>query len=125
MKKCYNNKDGLCEGKVEPYSMFNDQIVILLCSFHYKKIANSRFANIEFVSYDGKFPNKCSGSLIIKVNGKEIKFVYGALSPPDYYDGSDRWKVDEWPKDFPEVLKEDVIKIINKNISGGHCGGCT
>lgn len=27
---------------------------------------------VEFVSYNGKFPNLCSGTLIIRVNGEEF-----------------------------------------------------
>ena len=30
--------------------------------------------NIEFVSYDGEFPNLCSGVLILKIDGEEIQF---------------------------------------------------
>ncbi len=31
---------------------------------------------VEFVSYDGKWPNLCSGVLTLKINGKEEKFGF-------------------------------------------------
>jgi hypothetical protein len=30
--------------------------------------------NIEFVSYNGKYPNLCSGKLTVKIDGKEVSF---------------------------------------------------
>lgn len=29
---------------------------------------------VKFISYDGKFPNLCSGVLILEIDGKEYKF---------------------------------------------------
>ena len=31
-------------------------------------------ANIEFVSYNGAYPNLCSGKLTVKIDGKEVSF---------------------------------------------------
>ena len=33
---------------------------------------------IEFVSYNGKWPNLCRGVLIVKINGKEVKFGHNS-----------------------------------------------
>jgi hypothetical protein len=36
--------------------------------------------NIEFVSYDGAYPNLCSGKLTVKIDGKEVSFGYATKS---------------------------------------------
>lgn len=30
--------------------------------------------NIEFISYNGAYPNLCNGKLIVKIDGKEVSF---------------------------------------------------
>jgi hypothetical protein len=30
--------------------------------------------NIEFVSYNGAYPNLCRGKLVVKIDGKEVSF---------------------------------------------------
>lgn len=34
---------------------------------------------VEFISYDGAFPNLCSGTLVLKINGKRREFPSGCL----------------------------------------------
>lgn len=30
--------------------------------------------NIKFISYNGEYPNLCSGKLVVKIDGKEVSF---------------------------------------------------
>ena len=32
--------------------------------------------NIKFVSYDGAYPNLCSGRLVVEIDGKEVSFGF-------------------------------------------------
>lgn len=36
---------------------------------------------IEFVSYDGKYPNLCSGQLVLKINGQvRVGILFGYIN---------------------------------------------
>lgn len=37
---------------------------------------------------------------------------------------SGEWEISEWPKGFPESLKDAVLKAVNFEIPHGCCGGC-
>lgn len=91
---------------------------------------------IEFVSYDGGYPNLCRGTLIIKYNRKEYK-IKGCLSSGgsiernvdwDMWATQGKWEVD--PDYLPKELKKSVSifkeieRIVNENIEHGCCGGC-
>lgn len=85
------------------------------------------------VRYDGKYPALCMGDLVIVVDGKEWKFPNNCLSSGgsagvdseyDEYCYYGDWSIDEYPKGFPEELKEAVIQAINKQILKGCCGRC-
>lgn len=85
------------------------------------------------VFYDGRYPNLCSGSLRVEIDGKEWVFPENCLiSGGDVsFDGDwneevseGDWEISEWPKDFPEDLKVSVLSEVNKNIPYGCCGGC-
>ena len=99
---------------------------------------------IEFISYDGKYPNLCSGTLKLKIDGKEHTFLYCLSSGgTDYSDEDWNWTVErgEWtfdPKfsiidhgkskseDFnftPEEI-ELINNLVNQNVEQGCCGGC-
>lgn len=86
---------------------------------------------IEFVSYDGKYPNLCSGTLILKINGKERIFPEYCLHSNGcaYIDvgGNDHVSKRPWSVDIPEDLKEYTVEIeecVNENVGWGCCGGC-
>ena len=97
--------------------------------------------DISFISYDGVYPNLCSGVLVLKVNGEERKFGYSeGMSKPFWcsggrgyfsFDWSEAhiyqgdWTVDEYelPDDLRPYAKE-IVDIINENIEHGCCGGC-
>lgn len=95
---------------------------------------SSEIRNIEFVSYDGKFPCLCGGKLTLKVNGDEQTFEYCLCSGGTCFcslDGeNDIVTEGDW------TLKEDkfsgfsdeeirvITKLVNDNVPHGCCGGC-
>ena len=85
---------------------------------------------IEFVSYDGAFPNLCSGELVLRIDEKERRLcralesggVCGFTGHWDEYVTEGPWSVN-----LPEDLlgyKEEIEKVVNENIRWGCCGGC-
>lgn len=96
---------------------------------------------VEFVSYDGSYPNLCGGLLILKVNGKEYQFhpykrCQDAQIHREFWQSGGGFDLDyrpyrgEWIIDIdklPEELKPyayDIDRIFNENVKFGCCGGC-
>mgnify|MGYP001356910691 CR=1 FL=1 len=88
---------------------------------------------LTFVSYDGAYPNLCSGQLIFAIDGVRVVFPENCLSSggsvsfdEDYNEDVQQgeWDILAFPKDFPDELKSKAISLVNKNISHGCCGGC-
>ena len=89
---------------------------------------------LEFVSYNGSYPNLCSGTLILKLNGKEIRFPDYCLSSggsayftnnySEEHVDKGEWNIKYFPDDFPEELKDTAIRLVNENVHQGCCGGC-
>lgn len=86
---------------------------------------------VEFVSYDGKYPNLCSGLLVLKINGqiRELPRYCLRSGGNAYFDNdwlehieTGRWSID-LPKDL-EPLRKEIEECINDNIPHGCCGGC-
>ena len=86
---------------------------------------------LKFVSYDGEYPNLCSGTLKMELNGEVITFPEYCLSstgsawsknygPPIQGD----WEIKEFPENFPEELKDFCEFLVNKYVEKGCCGGC-
>ena len=88
---------------------------------------------LKFVSYDGAYPNLCSGTLKMKLDGKIITFPSYCLSSGGsvWFDDDwsehveeGEWTISKFPKDFPEELKEYAQELVNENVEPGCCGGC-
>lgn len=86
---------------------------------------------VEFVSYDGAYPNLCSGQLVLKINGQVREFSRHCLQSGgtvwfdndwDAHIGNGSWSID-LPEDL-EPLRKEIEKCINENIPHGCCGGC-
>ena len=87
---------------------------------------------VEFVSYDGKWPCLCRGTLIIKVDGKKYSFKHAMVSG-GYIVRDEEWNMwaeqGEWDVDLyehPELksYKEEIVRVVNENVEPGCCGGC-
>lgn len=81
------------------------------------------------ISYDGRYPNLCSGKLVVTIDNKIWNFDEYCLSSgggfeSDWTTYRDLWTVIKWPESFPEELKEQVENEINCQIQHGCCGGC-
>ena len=46
---------------------------------------------VEFISYDGAYPNLCSGLLVLKINGKVKKFPRYCLLSGGSVQFDDNW----------------------------------
>lgn len=89
---------------------------------------------IEFVSYDGRYPNLCAGVLTLKIDGEIVEFERHSL-----VSGGGVWFDNEWsehvesgawmvepeaiPQKYVHLIKE-IKEVINENIPFGCCGGC-
>ena len=89
--------------------------------------------NVEFISYGGRYPNLCAGTLIIKVDDEvwEIKRLSsgGSVSFDNNWQehvGTGEWSIENWPDGFPEdeAIREEVVRVVNANVDYGCCGGC-
>jgi hypothetical protein len=84
------------------------------------------------IKYNGKFPNLCSGHLIVTIDEKEWDFGTHCLlsGGSAFVNGSEEgitsgeWSIPDWPLDFPTKLKSLVLEEINRVIRHGCCGGC-
>ena len=87
---------------------------------------------VEFVSYDGKWPCLCYGTLIVKVNGKSYSFKNAMISggrimhDEDWNMWSEQgpWEIDLEEHPELERYKEEIVRVVNDNVRQGCCGGC-
>lgn len=88
-------------------------------------------SKVEFVSYDGAYPNLCSGTLVLSIDGALVVFPHGSMSS-----GGSVWFDDNWfehvdcgpwtvsvPEKYASISKE-IDECVNANVPHGCCGGC-
>ena len=100
--------------------------------------------NIDFVSYDGTYPTRCFGTLVVALDGRKVAF--GGTDTADYpafwtsggsvsFDENWMEEVTKGPwemsgaveKDYPpDIWKAlpDILDVMNANVPQGCCGGC-
>lgn len=96
--------------------------------------------HIEFVSYSGRYPCLCMGTLVLKIDGEEVRFgnKYSDKSV-DYptfwssgggldhnycaYSGEWNINVEELPEQYRKYATE-IDNVFNTNVEHGCCGGC-
>lgn len=85
------------------------------------------------IQYDGDYPNLCSGHLVVTIDDVVWDFGKYCLSSggcayfkDDWKDVVEQgeWSITDYPKGFPEELKEAVLRKVNEEIPWGCCGGC-
>ena len=88
-------------------------------------------SSVEFVSYDGDYPNLCSGILKLRIDGKVVEFPrYCMVSGGGAYfdDNWDSYIVyGPWTVKVPEEfapLRSEIERVVNENVDKGCCGGC-
>lgn len=99
-------------------------------------INSSKDNVVEFVSYTGKYPTLCMGTLTLKINGTNYSFGMNGRYPSFWESGGyldedwdpvkKPWVIDceKLPEQFVEYV--DLIdEVINDNIPFGCCGGCS
>lgn len=88
-------------------------------------------SNVKFISYDGKYPCLCQGTLVIEVKGKtyELKNVLCSGGDCGYSPGLEiteaPWTIEEFF--LPDELKPYIDEItyeVNCSVPWGCCGGC-
>lgn len=94
--------------------------------------------HVRFVSYSGKWPHLCSGTLVLNINGIDIKFGNNYIDntvqyPKFWYSGGrttpyiekEEWLIDvsEIPEAFRKYAAE-IDQVFNDNVEHGCCGGC-
>lgn len=92
---------------------------------------------LEFMGYDGQYPQLCSGHLKFRANGKTFeRYVWLLSGGRSYFDEKFDWHLEEGPwldicdfylfETYPELKehKAEILKMINENVPHGCCGGC-
>ena len=91
-------------------------------------------ADIKFISYDGHYPNLCSGTLVLNIDGVNVTFPSHCLCSGGYIIFDHDWNADisegDWDiyeEDIPPAyrhLKNEILEVVNENVPHGCCGGC-
>jgi len=98
-------------------------------------VENEGCHDVEFVEYTGAYPNLCSGNLIVKIDGEEIKmFQYDDFNMMSGGYMDDNWEphcgpwlvafTDSFVNRYGGKTCDKIEELIQKNVEQGCCGGC-
>lgn len=89
--------------------------------------------NIEFVSYDGKYPNLCSGTLTLCVDGNLWsesmclfpggECLWDSAAEEEIVDQGP-WESLTLEKHFSDEEVREILRLVNEHVEWGCCGGC-
>ena len=88
---------------------------------------------VKFIDYTGRWPNLCSGTLTLEIEGEVVRFSYEQGNKFWYPGGSccgfnvtrEPWIIDR--DDIPEKYRKyyyEIVHVFNENVEWGCCGGC-
>lgn len=105
--------------------------------------------HVKFVSYDGKYPSLCMGTLTLDIDGETVTFGYdfsrpyneGCQNYPSFWESGgsayftnnyreEHVETEEWLIDYSELPEkyqkyaDEIDRIFNENVEFGCCGGC-
>lgn len=84
---------------------------------------------IKFISYDGRYPNLCSGTLVLEIDGV-IRTDFNLCSGGRVWfdaDWCEHVESGPWAVEVPDDLKHlrhEIEDVVNNNVLWGCCGGC-
>lgn len=88
---------------------------------------------VKFISYDGKYPNLCCGTLTLEIDGEvvvfkpENRFWYsgGNYSQDNIFNFKNEWII--YQSELPDKYRmyvADIDRVFNENVEFGCCRGC-
>ena len=88
---------------------------------------------VKFIDYTGRWPNLCSGTLTLEIEGEVVRFSYEQDNKFWYSGGCcqgfnitrEPWIIDR--DDIPEKYRKyyyEIVHVFNENVEWGCCGGC-
>lgn len=110
-----------CEEKAKPFLEGKENEI--LSEYEEKCLEEDEYyLGVRFISYDGKFPNYCKGTVRLEIEGVEYCFILSnLLSGDSYYIKGIK------PEAFPINIRRyyhEIIRVMVKNLNYGCCGGC-
>lgn len=94
------------------------------------EISREDNGRVKFISYDGKYPNLCTGVLRLRIDGEVVTFTESFWSSGGCVDcefgcSQGEWMIEEAKlPDKYKVYVYEIDRVFNENVKWGHCGGC-
>ena len=90
--------------------------------------------SVKFISYDGEYPNLCSGKLVLEINHHTVEFPNHTLISGGYVRFDENWNeevgqggwsvvTDNIPNEYKHLINQ-IVDVINESVPYGCCGGC-